>query len=83
MGAVERINRFLKSSLRKIVNDQYEWSDKINEVQYTINNTYHSSIKCSPAKLLFGIEKQNQVDTPLIQFLNNLAKLNNVSTLVL
>jgi hypothetical protein len=73
-GTVERINRFLKSSLKKIVDDQYEWSNKINEVQYTINNTYHSAIKCSPAKLLFGIEKLNQVDTPLIQFLNTLAK---------
>ncbi|KYN35103.1 Pro-Pol polyprotein, partial [Trachymyrmex septentrionalis] len=58
-GLVERVNRFLKSSLRKVVHDQLNWVDNLSVIQYTINNTYHSTIKCSPSKLLFGYEKRN------------------------
>ena len=48
-GLVERVNRFLKSSLRKVVDDQLNWTDSLSLIQYTINNTYHSAIKCSDA----------------------------------
>jgi len=73
-GLVERINRFLKSSLRKVIGDQSQWPIKLNDIQYTINNTFHSSIKFSPSKLLFGYDKRNHPDSELICFLNNLAK---------
>ncbi|CAL1672503.1 unnamed protein product [Lasius platythorax] len=38
-GLVERINRFLKSSLKKIVSDQQLWDTHLNTVQYVINNS--------------------------------------------
>jgi len=73
-GLVERINRFLKSSLKKMITEQTSWSFKIKEIQYVINNTYHSSIKASPSKLLLGYDCRGHTDSPLIKFLNNLAK---------
>jgi len=55
-GLVERTNRFLKSSLRKIIDDQLSWSTQLNSVQYAINNTYHSSpIKNDTLQTIFGL----------------------------
>jgi len=73
-GLVERLNRFLKSSLKKVIEDIKNWSTQLNVIQYVINNTYHSSINTSPSKILFGIEMQNQADTKLIRFLNGIAE---------
>jgi len=74
-GLVERINRFLKSSLKKVIEEQTTWSSKLNVIQYVINNTHHSSIKASPSKLLLGYECHGHADSPLIKFLNNHAKV--------
>lgn len=74
-GLIERVNRFLKSSLKKILEDTEDWSTKIETVQYVINNTYHSSIKSSPSKLLMGYDQRNHTDTKLVKFLNSHAKL--------
>lgn len=72
-GLVERVNRYLKSSLRKMVDDHSNWSNSLPELQYIINNTFHSSIKNTPSKLLLGYDKRNHSDFPLIKFLKNLA----------
>lgn len=74
-GLVERINRFLQSSLRKVIDNQNNWSDKISSIQYTINNTYHKSIKTTPSMLLLGYDQRNHADATLITFLNNFAKV--------
>jgi len=37
-GLVERVNRFLKSSLKKLVEDQNRWPSQLSIVQYVINN---------------------------------------------
>lgn len=71
---VERINRFLKASLKKMINDQITWSNKIKDLQYIINNTYHTSIKDTPSKLLLGYDMKNHSDYKLTQFLTNLHK---------
>lgn len=47
---VERVNRFLKSSLKKTVEDQLCWSTYLDTIQYVINNTYHSALKATPSK---------------------------------
>lgn len=73
-GLVERINRFLKSSLRKIVEDDESWNSHLDTVQYVINNTYHSSVKATPSKLMFGVEMRNHPDAELVRSLNNIAK---------
>jgi len=50
-GLVERLNRFLKSSLKKVIENTKNWSTQLNVIQYVINNTYHSSINASPSKI--------------------------------
>lgn len=41
-GIVERVNRFLKSSLTKLIDDASEWKLHLPKMQYIVNNTYHS-----------------------------------------
>lgn len=43
-GLAERVNRFLRSSLTKLINDQYEWKDYLEKLQYVVNNTVNFSI---------------------------------------
>jgi len=66
-GLVERVNRFLKSSLIKTADFQGDWKNNIRKVQYVINNTVNSSIKASPSKLLLGYEQRNHTDKHLRQ----------------
>lgn len=73
-GLVERANRFLKSSLKKIIDDHMDWPEAIPAIQYVINNTYHTSIKSSPAKLLFGFDQRNHADVKLTKFLSDRVK---------
>lgn len=42
---------------------------------HVLNNTYHSSIKATPAKLLFGIDMRGHLDIELVNFLNDIAKV--------
>jgi hypothetical protein len=53
-GMVERVNRFLKSSLIKTSDSHEHWKNSLNQIQYVVNNTKHSSIKASPSKMLLG-----------------------------
>ncbi|KAK2575245.1 hypothetical protein KPH14_012760 [Odynerus spinipes] len=69
----ERVNRFLKSSLTKLVDSPDEWKSKLGEMQYIINNTYHSAIKTTPAKLMLGYDQKNHADYPLAHFTRALA----------
>lgn len=55
-GITERINRFIKSSLAKVVDSADHWKRYLGKVQYVINNTYHSVVQASPSKLMLGFE---------------------------
>jgi len=80
-GRVERVNRFLKSSLKKLVNEPQQWKSRLGIAQYVINNTVHAAIKASPSKLLLGYELRNQVDAKMIETINTLAGITfNVTT---
>lgn len=50
-GLVERVNKFLKSSLRKVVGESNDWKHCIDPIQYVINNTCNSLLKASPSML--------------------------------
>lgn len=39
-----------------------------------MNNTFHSSLKASPSKVLLGIEQRNNADVKLVDFFNEIAK---------
>lgn len=67
-GLAERVNRFLKSSLTKLLQSTTEWKARLGSMQYIINNTYHSGIKATPSKLMLGYEQRSHEDFPLAQF---------------
>lgn len=43
-GLVERVNRFLKSTLAKTVNENSDWKGALGSVQHVINNTLSKAI---------------------------------------
>jgi len=66
-GMVERVNRFLKNSLIKILDSSIDWESCLGHLQYVLNNTHHAVIKTSPSKLLLGYHQRNHGDFDLSQ----------------
>ncbi|XP_020296207.1 uncharacterized protein LOC109861101 [Pseudomyrmex gracilis] len=73
-GLVERVNKFLKSSLKKLISDASEWKSYIDEAQYVLSNTHHMSIKSTPAKLLLGYDCKNHADKDLAELTRQLTQ---------
>jgi len=61
-GQVERVNRFLKSTLAKVIENPDEWERNLGKAQYVINNTVHKAINTTPSQLLLGFEQRNKND---------------------
>jgi len=74
-GMAERVNRFIKSSLTKLLNDPVDWKQQIGIMMYIINNTYHSVIKSTPAKIIFGFDQRNHSDQDLADLTKKLAQI--------
>lgn len=54
---VERLNRSINQCIRTYVkNNQRLWDTRIAEVEFTINNTKHSSTGFSPYRIIYGHE---------------------------
>lgn len=64
-GQVERVNRFMKSTLAKVINQPNQWKDKLSLVQHVINNTLNKAINSTPCKLLLGYEQRGLDDRDL------------------
>ncbi|NEV49189.1 transposase [Wolbachia pipientis] len=64
-GQVERVNRFLKSTLAKISENPSEWKLNLNATQYVLNNTLNKAIESTPSKLLLGYELRHSKDKNL------------------
>jgi len=71
-GMVERVNRFLKNTMIKLLTSPSEWKAKLGIMQYVVNNTYHSSIKTTPAKLMLGIDRRCHEDALFVRFTESL-----------
>lgn len=74
-GLVERINRFLKSSLTKVATTPDDWKNKLGMIQYIINNTFHSAIKSSPSKLMLDYERRYHEDFSFSQHARELTNI--------
>lgn len=72
---VERVNRFLKSTLAKMIENPDEWERNLGKAQYVINNTVHKVINTTPSQLLLGFEQRNKNDDKLRQFIDNLTDI--------
>lgn len=71
-GTVERVNRFLKSTLLKVIDNPGDWINKLGKVQYILNNTYHKSINTTPSMLLLGYDQKNTLDKEFRNYLDEL-----------
>jgi len=71
-GQVERVNRVIRPILSKISDplDHADWSSKLQMVEYSLNNTVHSSTKNVPSILLFGVEQRGTVIDELTEYLD-------------
>lgn len=65
----------MKSCFKKTANENIPWHTVIDTIQYVINNTYHLSIKTTPSKLMFGIDKRKHADSELVDSLNKIAQI--------
>lgn len=74
-GQVKRVNRFLKSTLSKIVENPFEWRSFLGRVQYVINNTHNKAIDATPSKALLGYDQKRQLDEGLKQLLKQLQNI--------
>jgi len=77
-GLVERVNRFIKSSLTKLCSTPDEWKEKLHNLQYVLNNTCHSATHSSPSKLMFGYEQRNHDDYNFSIFVKRLSEIDSV-----
>ena len=59
-GLVERTNRTLQEMLRLLGNSS-EWSRTLPRVVMTYNQTYHSTLSCSPAEFLLKKQHDEEV----------------------
>ncbi|XP_011699701.1 PREDICTED: uncharacterized protein K02A2.6-like, partial [Wasmannia auropunctata] len=71
-GQVERVNRFLKSTLAKMAENPAEWKDILGGAQYVINNTLNKAIGTTPSKLLLGYEQRYKGDESLRALIDTL-----------
>lgn len=71
-GQVERVNRFMRSTLAKMVDEPSKWSEILSKVQYVLNNTLHKSIKTTPFKPLLGYSQRNKNDKELSKLIDDL-----------
>lgn len=69
------MNRFLKSTLAKIIDDPCNWAKKLGKAQYILNNTFHKSINTTPSKLLLGYDQRNASDKELRHYIEKLISI--------
>lgn len=71
-GQVERVNRVISRILSKITEPikQANWSQLLTKVEYSVNNSVHSSTKQTPSMLLFGIRQRGPETDELTEYLD-------------
>ncbi len=62
-GQTEVMNQHLETMLRAYVQeDQKDWSNWLSVLQFSYNNSHHSSHKAAPAELLLGYRPRTPLD---------------------
>lgn len=72
-GQVERVNRVIKPMLGKLSEpiSHADWSLKLRQVEYALNNSIHSTTQRTPSELLFGVSQRGVVIDELTEYLEN------------
>lgn len=70
-GQVERVNRTVKAMMGKLTEpiNHADWTQKLNQIEYALNNTKHSTTGYSPCELLFGINQRGLLPDELTEYL--------------
>ncbi len=55
-GLVERVNQPLETYLRLFCERDEDWRDFLWLAEFSYNSAYHTAIKCSPFKAMYGFE---------------------------
>lgn len=76
-GLVERVNRFLKNTIIKSVDDARDWKQQLGKVQFVINNTYHSVVKSTPSQLMLGYAQRGHSDHLFAAFTKTLVQVDS------
>jgi hypothetical protein len=74
-GIVERVNRFLRSTLAKVAEDTSEWKSILGKIQFVINNTLNKAVGSTPSKILLGYEQNRKSDKDLRDFLDEIRNI--------
>ncbi|XP_076676638.1 uncharacterized protein LOC143373320 [Andrena cerasifolii] len=74
-GIVEKVNRFLRSTLAKTAEAPNAWYQALERTQYVLNNTFHNSINSTPSELLLGYKQRGAADTALDNYFKALAEV--------
>lgn len=70
-GQVERVNRVLTAMMSKITEpvNHSDWAKMLDEVEFALNNSIHSSTKKTASQLLFGVDQRGKIIDELTEFL--------------
>ena len=64
-GSIERYNKFMHASLRKLLNTKKNWNDYLAPIQFTYNSTISKGHDFSPSFLYFCHEPSSMFDLNL------------------
>lgn len=72
-GQGERVNRVIKPMLGKLSEPicHADWSLKLKQVEYALNNSIHSTTKHAPSEMLFGVFQRGEVVDELTEYLED------------
>lgn len=70
---MERVNRIIKNMLGKLTQhiDNADWTKRLKDVEFAINNARHSTTGLTPCELLFGVQQRGPVVDYLTEHLQN------------
>lgn len=64
-----------------MVQEPDQWKSHLDDAQYIINNTHHTSIKSTPSKIMFGFDQKRHANINLSEYLNTLTVIDqNIET---
>lgn len=73
-GQIERVNRVLTPMIGKLteVKNQSDWSSKLEQVEFALNNSLSSTTKIAPSMLKFGALQRGPIIDELSEYLDEL-----------
>lgn len=70
-GQVERVNRTIYAMLSKVTEpiNHSDWAKMLEQAEFALNNTIHTTTKKTSSQLLFGVDQRGKIMDKLTEFL--------------